>query len=93
MIWYYWQDTEFICRFLFKDLIDKKGLIANAGKGASLRVIPVVKTKSMKVITKAHWKQGDEDIQSITFEELALYLGVEIRPDGSIKLPKKTCIS
>lgn len=74
-------------------MIDKKGLIANAGKGASLRVIPVVKTKSMKVITKAHWKLGDEDIQSITFEELALYLGVEIRPDGSIKLPKKTWIS
>ena len=39
-----------------KDFLDQKGLMANAGKCASLRVVPVAKKKSMKVITKVHRK-------------------------------------
>ena len=53
----------------------------------------MVKKESMKVIIKCRRKWGNEDIPSITFKELAIYLGVEIRPDGSIKLPKKKWIS
>ena len=47
----------------------------------------------MKGIIKLHRKWGNEDIPSITFKELAIYLGVEIRPDGNIKLPQKKWIS
>ena len=43
----------------------------------------------MKVVTKNHRQHGDENIPSIRFEELVEYLGVEIRPDGSIRLSKK----
>ena len=39
------------------------------------------KKKSMKVITKSHRQWGTENIPSITFKDLAKYLGVEIHPD------------
>lgn len=46
------------------------------------------KKKSMKVITKHHRNWGDEEISPITFEDLARYLGVDIQPDGNIRLIK-----
>lgn len=67
-----------------KNFLDQKGLMANAGKSASLRVVPVAKKKVMKVITKVHNKWGSEDIPSITFQVLAVYQGVEIRLDGTV---------
>ena len=71
------------CKWFF----DGKGLIANAGKCASLRVVPVAKKQSMKVITKHHWQWSDVKIPPITFENLARYLGVDIQPDGNVRLP------
>lgn len=73
-----------------KQFFDDKGLTANAGKCASLRVVPVAKKQSMKVITAKHRKWGDEMIPSITFKDLVKYLGVEIGPDGRVRLPRKT---
>ena len=73
-----------------KRFFDDKGLMANAGKCASLRVVPVAKKQSMKVITTMHRKWGDEKIPSITFTDLVKYLGVEIGPDGLVRLPRKT---
>ena len=46
------------------------------------------KKKSMKVITKHHRNWDDEEISPITFEDLARYLGVDIQPDGNIRLPR-----
>lgn len=42
----------------------------------------------MKVITKHHHKWGDAEIPPITFEDLARHLGVDIQPDGNIRLPR-----
>ena len=70
---------------------NRKGRQANAGKCASLRVVPVPKKKSMKVITMDHRKWGDEKIPSITFNDLVKYLGVEIQPDGDVKLSRALC--
>lgn len=72
-----------------KEFLDGKGLQANAGKCVSLRVVPVPKKKSMKVITKSHTQCGTENIPSITFKDLVKYLGVEIQPDGTVKLPRE----
>lgn len=71
-----------------KEFFDCKSLTANAGKCASSRVVPVPKKKSMKVITKHHRKWGDAEIPPITFEDLARHLGVDIQPDGNIRLPR-----
>lgn len=71
-----------------KEVFQNKGLTANAGKCASLRVVSVPKKKSMKVITKHHRNWGDEEISPITFEDLARYLGVDIQPYGNIRLPR-----
>ena len=76
-----------------KEFFDQKGLKANAKKCVSLRVIPVAKKQSMKVITAVHRKWGNEGIPSITFKDLARYLGVDIRPDGSVHLPRQTWIN
>ena len=54
-----------------KELFYGKGLIANAGKCASLWVVLVPKKQSMNVFTKAHRNWVDEKIPSITFEDLA----------------------
>ena len=62
-----------------KEFFDGKGLIANSGKCASLRVVPGPKKKFMKVITKHHQNWGDEEIAPITFEDLARYLGVNVK--------------
>lgn len=67
-----------------KNFLDQKRLMANAGKSASLRVVPVAKKKVMKVITKVQNNWGSEDIPSITFQVLAVYQGVEIRLDGTV---------
>ena len=69
---------------------DNKGLQANAGKCASLRCVPAGKKRTLKVVTEKHRQWGSEDIPSITFEDLVKYLGVEIRPDGSVKIPRAT---
>ena len=76
-----------------KEFFDQKGLKANTKKCASLRVIPVAKKQSMKVITAVHRRRGNEGIPSITFKDLARYLGVDIRPDGSVHLPRQTWIN
>ena len=69
---------------------------ANAGKCASLRVVPSGKKHTMKVMTETHryWgpsaTEADREanrIPSITFKDLVKYLGVEIQPDGSVRLP------
>ena len=75
-----------------KEFFDQKGLKANAKKCASLRVIPVAKKQIMKVITAVNRRRGNEGIPSITFKDLARYLGVDIRPDGSVHLPRQTWI-
>ena len=75
-----------------KEFFDQKCLKANAKKCASLRVIPVAKKQTMKVITAVHRRWGNEGIPSITFKDLARYLGVDIRPDGSVHLPRQTWI-
>ena len=71
---------------------------ANAGKCASLRVVPSGKKRTMKVMTETHryWgpsaTEADREanrIPSITFKDLVKYLGVEIQPDGSVRLPRK----
>ena len=76
-----------------KEFFDQKSLKANAKKCARLRVIPVAKKQSMKVITAVHRRWGNEGIPSITFKDLARYLGVDIRPDGSVHLPRQTWIN
>ena len=73
-----------------KEFFDNKGFQANAGKCASLRCVPAGKKRTLKVITEKHPKWGREDIPSITFKDLVKYLGVEIQPDGSVKLPRAT---
>ena len=73
-----------------KTFFDNKGLKANAGKCASLRRVPAGKKRTLKVITEKDRKWGSEDIPSITFEDLLRHLGVDIRPDGSVKLPRAT---
>ena len=52
-------------------------------------MVPVPKKKSMKVIPKSHTQCGTENIPSITFKDLVKYLGVEIQPDGTVKLPRE----
>ena len=71
-----------------KEFLDEKGLQANAGKCASLRVVPVPMKKLMKVIIKSHRQWGTDSIPSITFKDLVKYLGVEIQPDRTVKLPR-----
>ena len=73
-----------------KHFFDCKGLSANAGKCASLRVVLAGKKRTLKVITAKHRKWGPEDIPSLTFKDLVRYLGVELEPDGTVKLPRKT---
>ena len=72
-----------------KRFLDQKGLRANPKKCASLRVVPAGK-KAMKVITTVHRRWGNEEIPRITFQELVKYLGVDLHPDGSVKLPRET---
>ena len=73
-----------------KEFCDAKGLRANAGKCASMRVVPVKGKQSMKVITRIHGQWGTQNIPSITFQDLVKYLGANIQPDGSVKLPSAT---
>ena len=73
-----------------KEFFDQKGLQATAGKCATLRVVPAGKKRTLKVITTVHQTWGRENIPSITFKDLVKYLGVELRPDGEVKLPRKT---
>ena len=61
-----------------KKFFNEKGFNVNAGKYASLRVVPAPKKQSMKVITKHHRHWGDDTIPPKTFKELARYLGVDI---------------
>ena len=72
-----------------KEFFDTMGLQANAGKCASLRVLPAGK-KTLKIITSVHRTWGRENIPPITFKNLVKNLGVELRPDGEVKLPRKT---
>ena len=72
-----------------KRFLDQKGLRANLKKCASLRVVPAGKKKTMKVITTIHRRWGNEEIPSIMFQDLVKYLGVELQPDGSVKLPRQ----
>ena len=69
-----------------KRFLNQKGLRANPKKCASLRVVPAGKKKAMKVMTTIHKRWGNEEIPSITFQDLVKYLGVELHPDGSVKL-------
>ena len=69
-----------------KRFLNQKGLRANPKKCASLRVVPAGKKKAMKVMTTIHRRWGNEEIPSITFQDLVKYLGVELHPDGSVKL-------
>ena len=39
---------------------------------------------------RKHPKWGRQDIASMTFKDLVKYLGVEIQPDVSVKLPRAT---
>ena len=75
-----------------KEFLDQKGLTANAKKCASLRVVPVKGKQSMKVVTSTHRKWGNEGIPSITFKDLVRYLGINLKPDGSMELPRKLWI-
>lgn len=54
----------------WNEFFDNKGLTANSGKCASLRVVPVPKERTIKVILKDHRKWVDQRIPSITFDEL-----------------------
>ena len=71
-----------------KKFFDEKGLSVNVGKCTSLRVTPVPKKQSMKVMTKHQQQWGEETIPSITFKELVRYLEVDIQHDGNVKLPR-----
>ena len=73
------------CEIFFKE----KGLRVNAKKCASMRVLPVKGKKSMKVITEEHRKWCQQGIASLDIEKLAKYLGVNIRHNGGIILPRK----
>ena len=72
-----------------KTFFENKGLKANAGKCASLRVVPAVGKKNLKVITATHRWWGQDKIPSITFKDLVKYLGVELSPEGLVRLPRK----
>ena len=72
-----------------KRFLDQKGLRANPKKCASLRVVPAGKKKTIEVMTTIHRRWGNEEIPSITFQDLVKYLGVELQPDGSVKLPRQ----
>ena len=65
----------------YKKYFDEKGLNVNTEKCASLRVVPVPKKQSMKVMMKQHRQWGDETIPPMTFKELPRYLGVDIKSD------------
>ena len=69
----------------------KKRLNVNAGKCGSLRVLPVKGKSSMKVITREHRWWGNLPIPSLDFKKLQKYLGVHIRHDGKIALPRSVC--
>ena len=56
----------------------------------AFRCVPAGKKQTLKAITEKHWKWGCEDIPPITFKDPVRYLGVEIQPDGSVKLPRAT---
>ena len=71
-----------------KRFLNQKGLRANPKKCASLRVVPAGK-KTMEVMTTIHRRWGNEEIPSITFQDLVKYLAVELQPDGSVKLPRQ----
>ena len=71
-----------------KEFLDRQRLQGNAGKCASLRVVPVPKKKPVKVITKDHRKWGDEKTPPVTFNDLVKYLGVEIHLDRNVRLPR-----
>lgn len=71
-----------------KKFFDEKGLSVNVGKCESLRVTPVPKKQSMKVMAKHHQQWGKETIPPITFEELVRYLKVDNQDDGNVKLPR-----
>ena len=72
-----------------KRFLDQKGLRANPKKCASLRVVPAGKKKTMKMMTTIDTRWGNKEIPSITFQILVKYLGVELHPDGSVKLPRQ----
>ena len=72
-----------------KRFLDQKGLRANPKKCASLRVVPAGKKKTMKMMTAIDRRWGNKEIPSITFQDLGKYLGVELHPDGSVKLPRQ----
>ena len=40
------------------------------------------------MIMKNHREWGDESIPTITFKDLVKYLGIEIQPDGTVRLPR-----
>ena len=94
MIWCYSQKKGSICRYWSRQVrsfwTGKDW--RHAGKCVSLRVVPVPKKKSMKVITKSHTQCGTENIPSITLKDLVKYLGVEIQPDRTVKLPRELWI-
>ena len=68
--------------------LTSNGLLVNVGKCFSLRVLPVKGKKSMKVISQIHRWWGKLTIPSLNFEKLQKYLGVFIRHDGKISLPR-----
>ena len=67
---------------------EQKGLNVNAGKCGSLRVLPVKGKSSMKVITREHRWWGNLPIPSLDLEKLQKYLGIHIRHDAKIALPR-----
>ena len=71
-----------------KKFFGKKGLIVNAGKCEILRVTPVPKKQSMKVMTKHQRQWVEETIPPITFQELVRYLAIDFQPDGNVRLPR-----
>lgn len=65
-------------------------------------MVPAGKKRTLKVVTETHRYWGSSStaterevnkIPSITFKDLVKYLGVELQPDGSVKLPRKQWIS
>ena len=72
-----------------KEFFKMKGLKVNVVKCASLRVLLIKGTTSIKVITRVHRQWGTIDIPVINFEDLPKYLGVDITPIGNVRLPRK----
>ena len=70
---------------------DGKGLTINAKKCFSYRSLPVKDKVAMKIVTRIHrwWgtRANAEPIPSMTFVELAKYLGLRFRPNGEVAIP------